>query len=307
MEKILIYSDNLQVAKELLTAARLLGEPTALSLDAEAANELVACGAQVLLFENSNILAADTAAISQVVTLAVRQAHASVVLIGSDRRGKELAGRLGEQLDAGCLTDVKSINLEGDQVMYSRLAYGGATVTTETIVSDKKVIAISPATFEKAQQTDGGSLSSLIGDVKASVTLLGSRAKKGDSVDLKAEEIIVAVGQGVADEVIEDASSLAKALGGALACSKPVATDRKLLGEERVIGLSGSLCKPSLALLIGISGQVQFAVGIRDAKTIITINTDENADMARMSDYYCVMDSQAAIAELSAALNETEY
>jgi electron transfer flavoprotein alpha subunit len=122
-------------------------------------------------------------------------------------------------------------------------------------------------------------------------------------VDLKAAKLIIAVGQGIKEQSeLAEVEKLVAALDGVLACSKPVATDRKWLGEERIIGLSGAICKPELAILFGISGQVQFAVGIRDAKKIIFVNTDENADMARMSDYYYVADAQEAVAELNARL-----
>jgi electron transfer flavoprotein alpha subunit len=98
------------------------------------------------------------------------------------------------------------------------------------------------------------------------------------------------------------AESLAQSLGGVVACSKPLATDKKWLSEDRVIGLSGKLCKPDLALLFGISGQVQFTVGIRDAKTIVAVNTDENATINQMADYILTADMHEIIPELNRLL-----
>ena len=95
---------------------------------------------------------------------------------------------------------------------------------------------------------------------------------------------------------------LASKLGGEVACSKPVATDKKWLSEERIIGLSGKKCKPKLAVILGISGQVQFTVGIRDAKTIVSVNTDENAFMNTMADYILVGDLHQAVEELNSKL-----
>ncbi|MGB4303639.1 MAG: FAD-binding protein, partial [Syntrophomonadaceae bacterium] len=87
-----------------------------------------------------------------------------------------------------------------------------------------------------------------------------------------------------------------------VACTKPVATDKKWLSEERIIGLSGKKCKPQLALLFGISGQVQFTVGIRDARVIASINTDENASMNQMADYILTADLKEVLAEMNKAL-----
>ena len=95
---------------------------------------------------------------------------------------------------------------------------------------------------------------------------------------------------------------LANKLGGQVACSKPVATDKKWLSEERVIGLSGKQCKPDLAILLGISGQVQFTVGIRDAKTIVAVNSDENAVINQMADYVLTADLHEVVPELISLL-----
>jgi len=302
MDTILIYSANLNIARELVSAGRLLGTVSALVFDEAAADELAACGTEVLRFEGTGVIASDTAAVARAVALAVAHLGASVVLLGSDRRGKELAGRVAAALDAGCLTDVKTISVEGDAIVCTRLGFGGATISTESISSPVKVIAASPASFDKAEPAAPGSIAVLGGSVEARVRLVSERAKDTDLVDLKAADVIVAIGEGVREEDVEQANALAKLLGGVLACSKPVATDRKYLGEERVIGLSGEICKPKLAIVIGVSGQVQFAVGIRDSKTIVTVNTDENAEMVRMSDYYLVKDSGETIAELCGLL-----
>ena len=304
MEKILIYSANVSLAKELVSAGRLLGETTALALDEAAAAELAACGTDVLQFSGAGVISADTAAVAKAVALAVERSNASLVLLGSDRRGKELAGRVACALDAGCLTDVKTITAEGEgeTLVCTRLGFGGATISTESITSPRKVIAVSPAAFDRAEPAQAGTVTALDGSVEARVRLVGERAKDTDLVDIKAADVIVAIGEGVRAEDVEQAHALARALGGVLACSKPTATDRGLLGEERVIGLSGTICKPQLALVIGVSGQVQFAVGIRDAKTIVTVNPHENAEMVRMSDYYLVKDSGEAIAELVSLL-----
>lgn len=87
-----------------------------------------------------------------------------------------------------------------------------------------------------------------------------------------------------------------------VACSKPLATDRKWLPEDRIIGLSGKKCKPQLAIILGVSGQVQFTVGIRDAHTIVAINNDENANILQMADYAMIADLTDVIQDLNKAL-----
>jgi electron transfer flavoprotein alpha subunit len=304
MAKVLLYSEAPEKAKELLTAARVLGEAVALTInDDAAAQALAACGVKVLAFSDAAVLSADTAAIAKVVASAVEQSAADVVLLASDRRGKELAGRVAARLQAGCLTDVKSLEIVDGAIQCQRNAFGGAVIATESIDSPKKVIAITAAAFEQAGSDAPGVVTGFVTSVSPTVKVLSSKTKDGDTVDLSAAKVIIAVGQGVEDQSsLAAVQELAQALDGVVACTKPVATDKKWLSEDRIIGLSGETVKPDLAILIGISGQVQFTVGIREAKTIISINTDEKADIVKMSDYYYVADALDAVAALKAKL-----
>jgi electron transfer flavoprotein alpha subunit len=47
---------------------------------------------------------------------------------------------------------------------------------------------------------------------------------------------------------------------------------------------------------------VQFTVGIRDAKTIVAVNTDQNAFIWQMTDYGIVGDLNEVVPRLTAAL-----
>jgi electron transfer flavoprotein alpha subunit len=95
---------------------------------------------------------------------------------------------------------------------------------------------------------------------------------------------------------------IARSLGAVVACSKPVASDKKWLPEDRIVGLSGKICKPQLALVLGVSGQVQFTVGVREARVVASINIDENAYMNKISDYVLVADLRDVLPELVNAL-----
>ena len=177
-------------------------------------------------------------------------------------------------------------------------------MATQYIDADKKVIAIRPRTFEAAAGTGAGSVEEVAVEVKkAGVTVLEFKSRVGDTVDIEAAEVLVAVGQGLnSQDDLPAVEELAKKLGGEVACSKPVATDKKWLSEERIIGLSGKKCKPQLAMLLGISGQVQFTVGIRDAKTIVAVNSDENASINQMADYIITADLHDVVAEMNKKL-----
>ena len=307
MATVMIYSDKASIALELFTAAREVGAAAVKAVtinDGAAAQDLVGAGAEVFAIDNDAISLADTAAVASALAQAIEQLGIQVVFLSSNRRGKEVAGRLAQIMQAGCLTDVTALQSNGDQIECQRNALGGATVATQIITESKKVIAIRPRTFEAAAAGAAGSLNSLsVEAMPSAVKLVEVLSKAGDSVDIEAAEILVVVGQGMeSQDDLPLAQELAKKLGGEVACSKPVATDKKWLSEERIVGLSGKKCKPQLALLFGISGQVQFTVGIRDARVIASFNTDENASMNQMSDYIMTADLKQVLADLNKAL-----
>jgi electron transfer flavoprotein alpha subunit len=228
-----------------------------------------------------------------------------MILLGSTRRGKELAGRLAQKIRAGCLTDVKSVEPKEGKVICVRNAFGGATEAAQVITTPNQVIALMPRSCEPAPEGDKkGEIVSLQLDLKPSrVKVVKKSEKDPGAVDIQGAEILVCVGKGLARrEDLEMIENLAQALGGLVACTKPLATDLKWLPESRIVGLSGKIGKPRLALCLGISGQVQFSVGIREAKTIMAINTDPNAYIFQIADYSLIADLHQAVPQLTAAI-----
>ncbi len=310
MAGILIYSDNDRLALELLTAAGLIADAQGGEVRAACINNpeqcqlLSAAGAKVQKIENPAITPTDAGNVALVLNEICLKLNCSIVLLSSDRRGRELSGRLAQLMGAGCLTDISALAVAGTEIHCQRNALGGATVATQYIEGEKQVLAIMPWAFAPALKQGGGSIDELSAEVPPSrIKLVESRAKDSSNVNIEEASILVVAGQGVdSQEELADLASLAKKLGGELACTKPLATDKKWLPEDRVIGLSGKKCQPELAILLGVSGQVQFTVGIRDAGVIVAVNNDENAYIHQMADYSMVADLQSVVAGLNKAL-----
>ncbi len=309
MAGILIYSDKDNLALELLTAANILKGSLSMGVKAVSINNaqqgeiLAGAGAEVYQINSDGLAIADVAAVAAILKVAVDKLGIDMVLLSSDRRGKELVGRLAQKMGAGCLTDVSALKYDGNKIECQRNALGGATVAIQYIAAEKQVIAIMPKTFGKSTAGGAGKIDSLTIETNASIKVLDVISNSEDSVDIEAAGVLVAVGQGLnSKEDLAMIETLAKALGGEVGCSKPVATDKKWLSEERIIGLSGKKCKPELAVLLGISGQVQFNVGIRDAKTIVSVNSDEDATINQMADYILTADLHDIVPEMNKAL-----
>lgn len=127
-----------------------------------------------------------------------------------------------------------------------------------------------------------------------------------DTPIAKAERVVSA-GQGVGEEKnMELVRTLAKAAGAALGSSRPVAETLKYVPLDRYVGMSGQKFTGNLYIACGISGAVQHLKGIKDASTIVAINTNANAPIFKNCDYGIVGDIMEILPLLSEALGTEE-
>ena len=91
------------------------------------------------------------------------------------------------------------------------------------------------------------------------------------------------------EEDLAQLRELAGLLGGELACSRPI-VDEGWLDHSLQIGQSGTTVKPKFILNVGISGSVQYTVGMQKAQTVATINTYKGAELFDISQYGIVAD-----------------
>ena len=102
---------------------------------------------------------------------------------------------------------------------------------------------------------------------------------------------MVCVGLGVEkEEDMQMIRDLAAVLNAEIGCTRGIAEEKHWLPHEQYIGISGAVIKPQLCLSIGISGQVQHTIGIRDSKVIVAVNNNEKAPIFKTSDYGIVGD-----------------
>jgi len=313
MASILVFSERANLAFELLGKAKDLGGQMGLDVVAAAFNPIDAeaflkrGASKVFYSDQAELKDFEAPVYSQALAQIVQKAEASLILLGSTRRGKELAGRLAQKLQAGCLTDVKSLEWKEKRIICVRNAFGGATEATQVITTQVQVIALMPRAYEPTPEGEKkGEILTLKLDLKPSrIKVIKRSEKDAGAVDIQGAEILVCVGKGLSrQEDLKMIEDLAQAMGGLVACTKPLATDLKWLPESRIVGLSGKIGKPRLALCLGLSGQVQFSVGIREAKTIMAINTDPNAYIFQITDYGLIADIQQAVPRLTAAIRE---
>jgi electron transfer flavoprotein alpha subunit len=139
---------------------------------------------------------------------------------------------------------------------------------------------------------------------QAGVEHLGfQEAASGDGdVDITSAPFLMAIGRGVEDEDgVSEMEEIANAINATLAVSRPL-VDAGLASPARQVGQSGKTVKPKVYLALGISGAVQHLAGMRDAETIIAVNSDPDAPIFQVAHYGAVADLYDVARELRSHL-----
>jgi electron transfer flavoprotein alpha subunit len=240
-----------------------------------------------------------------------KQVEPRLVLVGYSLVGMELTPAIASKLRMNALTNCVNIELRDGAVTVTRPLFDGtihAQIALEENATAVVALQKGPATL-----TAPSAKKAVVQSITIDVNSIPSRSRvleiteepKGD-VDLGKAEIIVAVGRGIGDqEKIHFTAELAEALGGTLACSRPV-VDVGWLPRERQVGASGKSVAPKVYVACGISGAIQHLTGMRDSKRIIAINKDPNAPIFQVAHIGVVGDLFEIVPALTKAAQEAQ-
>ncbi len=217
-------------------------------------------------------------------------------------QGRELAARVAARFGAGLATGCRQVEAVVDGVRAVRAAYGGRASCTLTITSHPAILTLEATTAAVVPPRGPASDCELVRvplpHPEPGPEVLEIRPVDPFEMELEEAEVIVAGGAGVGGpEGFARLGELARRLGGAVGASR-VAVDAGWVPYHRQVGQSGRVVAPRLYIACGISGAVHHLAGIRDAETVVAINTDAHAPIVPRADLALVGDVRAVVSSL---------
>jgi electron transfer flavoprotein alpha subunit len=251
-----------------------------------------------------------TASYSKIISEIVQNNKPNILLIGATPIGRDLAPRLAIRLEVGLTADCTELAIDqrDGTLLQTRPAFGGNVMATiKSPYSRPQMATVRPGVM-KATRTMGSYELNVI-EKKAHLSpqdtpidVLERINQKGKNIGLENAKVIVAAGRGAASEKgIKFVFALAEALGGEVACTRPL-VEEGLLPLERQVGQTGLVVKPEIYIACGISGAIQHKAGMSDSRYIIAINSDKNAPIFGVADWGILGDLNEVVPTFAAAI-----
>jgi electron transfer flavoprotein alpha subunit len=305
---VLVEHDGVHVKDATLacvTAAAKLGEVHALvagnNADGVAQAAAKIAGVSKVYAANSPALEHQLAEAVAPLVAKLMESH-DAFLAPATTTGKNIAPRVAALLDVMQVSDILSVE---DADTFTRPIYAGNAIALVRSKDAKKVITVRTTAFEKAA-ADGGSAAvepvDAAGDPGTS-SFVGLEASKSERPELTSAKVIVSGGRafGSSDQFHSLLDPLADKLGAGVGASR-AAVDAGYAPNDYQVGQTGKIVAPEVYIAIGISGAIQHLAGMKDSKTIIAINKDEEAPIFQVADIGLVGDLFKIVPELTEKL-----
>lgn len=243
---------------------------------------------------------------TRVMLAAAAQADAKILIGLHDNVGKSVMPRLAARLKAGLVAGAVSYPDTTNGFVVKKSVFAGKAFAHVSVTSEVKVIMLMPNTFQLEKREASATVSKLevvFAERDFSVQMKEVSKASGD-VPLSEAELVVSGGRGMKGpenwHILED---LARELGAALACSRPVADSHWRPHHEHV-GQTGGTIRPNLYIAVGISGAIQHLAGVNGSKTIVVINKDPEAPFFSAANYGVLGDAMEIVPQLTAAVKK---
>ena len=258
------------------------------------ANAMIQYGAdRVIIAQHSDLESYTSDAYSQAIMQVIQAENPQGFILGHTSIGKDISPRIAAKLKSGLISDAISLEVNGDQVIFTRPIYSGKAFEKKVIADGMVFATIRPNNIPLLEKDESrfGEVNFVNVEVKDLRTIVKDVVRKATSgVDLTEAKIIVSGGRGVkSKDGFKPLQELAELLGGAVGASRG-ACDADYCDYSLQIGQTGKVVTPDLYIACGISGAIQHIAGMSNAKVIVAINKDPEANIFSIADYGIVGD-----------------
>jgi electron transfer flavoprotein alpha subunit len=235
-----------------------------------------------------------------------------LILGGATPVGRGTLGRLAARRRLGMTGDCIGIEREANgQLAHLKPAFGGNVLAPIYCATTPQLATLIPGSVPPLaanpdHRPDLRIESIPIGDPRVTV-FARDRSASAAAAALDRAYLVLCVGNAISGpEQIPalreqlDALESATGLAGALAATRRVA-DAGWLPRQIQVGLTGRAIAPQLYIGVGVRGAAYHLVGIRQARTVIAINSDPNAPIFGQADIGIVGDWQEVLPALARA------
>ncbi|MFX1336172.1 MAG: electron transfer flavoprotein subunit alpha/FixB family protein, partial [Promethearchaeota archaeon] len=233
----------------------------------------------------------------------INELKPSIVLAGASLYGQEIIPRLAARFHSALFASVTNLTVDGDHLLGIHPLFEEKLLGTMSARQNQlNFVTILGGNNPEVEPDDSFSgevtdFAPAINDSDKREVFVEEKIAKV-SVDITKAKLIVAGGRGVGGKekytIIFDT---AKALGGEVGASR-AAVDADWVPYDHEVGQTGKTITPDFYIGCGISGAIQHLVGMRNSKTIIAINTDEEAPILDVAHYAIIADLHEVLPEL---------
>jgi electron transfer flavoprotein alpha subunit len=242
-------------------------------------------------------------ALSVEAVTAAMQEHGISDLIGlTTPTGRELLPRVAARLDAPLIMDCTAIDLARHRVETSQ--YSGKTIASIALTGSHFIYGLRANVVAPVKAPTEAQVMEFSFDrgLETAYQVIETRTDKAGGQFLAEADVVFSGGRGMKNgENFRLLFDCARHINASVGASR-VAVDNGWVPYAMQVGQTGVKVNPKVYLAFGISGSVQHLAGMKTAKTIIAINTDENAAIMANCDYHAVGDLFEILSELEKAL-----